>query len=157
MAYKPSATVLRVKYYVLSPITRSMISKTIILKHSKLINNDSLSAIIIRLMMACNDISLANAYQARCQDDDNPKNKDIDMAASMYFVRLQIGHIEEGLGIIREIKDNQAYSYMIRGLSKAGKHCFDKLCACMDGRSKEWNKYFTPIRNNLSFHYNHKN
>lgn len=124
----------------------------------KLNYDEKIATTIVRLMMACNDLTLANACYARYQDETNKANKYIKDGACMYFVRLQIGHLHEGLKIIKDIHDNDKLKNFINQCSPDGKSAFKRLCQYMPGGNKRSNfdKYFGVIRHNLVFHY-HEN
>ena len=132
-----------------------MITRTIYIDLEKLNRNNKLATLIPRLMMACNDVSFSNACLAEYKDKKDTKNR-YNIGACMYFFRLQIGHIEEGLKIIGEIRKDFRLSQVVNVMSQDGKKSFHKLCNCSDGKDQRWKKYFTPIRQNLSFHYNDK-
>lgn len=121
----------------------------------KLIGNEEIATNIIRLMMACNDLTLTNVCLAKYRDDLTQKNKYINDGACMYFIRLQIGHLHEGLKIIREINSNKRLRSFIDTCSSDAKIAFKNLCKYIPG-GKERHKfegYFGKIRHNLTFHY----
>ncbi|MEW6616014.1 MAG: hypothetical protein AB1401_11195 [Thermodesulfobacteriota bacterium] len=122
----------------------------------KLNLDEQLATIIPQLMMACNDISLANTCLGKYMNKEVKTTRYI-WGARMYFIRQQIGHIEEGLKIIDEIRKDSRLLLIVNRMSQHGKERFDKLCGCLDGRDKTWEDYFLKIRHNISFHYNDRN
>jgi hypothetical protein len=82
--------------------------------HTRLIDYQRLEArgkssvLVIKLMMACNDMQLANEAASNWKEDQ-PRNKQYRQAgARMYFIRLQMAHLHEALKIADEIRhDNQ--------------------------------------------------
>ena len=80
--------------------------------HTRLINYQRLEAggkssvLVIKLMMACNDMQLANEAAASWKEDQ-PKNKQYrQTGARMYFTRLQMAHLHEALKIVEEIRND---------------------------------------------------
>lgn len=121
----------------------------------KLVGNEEIASIIIRLMMACNDLTLTNTCLGRYRDDNTQKNKYINDGACMYFIRLQIGHLYEGLKIIKEIYKNKRLKSFVDTCSPDVQTAFKNLCKYIPGgqERKKFEKYFGNIRHNLTFHY----
>ncbi len=73
----------------------------------------------------------------------------------MYFVRLQCGHLNEGLKIIQEINDSTALRQAIERCSQSCKEAFNKLRNCLKGgpENKQFEKYIGRIRHQTIFHY----
>ena len=122
---------------------------------NKLIANEEIAVILIRLMMACNDLTLTNTCLTKYQDSNTQKNKYINDGACMYFVRLQIGHLHEGLKVIKEIYDNETLENFVKTCSCDAKIAFKILCKYIPGGKErtKFEKYFGKIRHNLVFHY----
>lgn len=122
---------------------------------NKLIGNEEIAATIIRLMMACNDLTLTNTCLAQYRDGITPKNKYINDGACMYFIRLQIGHLHEGLKVIKGIYGNQRLRNFVKTCSPDAKIAFKNLCKYIPGGKErdKFEKYFGKIRHNLTFHY----
>ena len=122
---------------------------------NKLNFDEEIAATIIRLMMACNDNTLANTCLAIYKDNTTEKNKYINDGACMYFVRQQIGHTHEGLKIIKEISDNPRLKNFVNKCSNDAQQAFQRLCQYILGGKKrhEYEKYFGRIRHNFAFHY----
>lgn len=120
------------------------------------------ASVIIRLMMVCNDISVANhclgIFQESFIDDSPSVRKHFKKGAAMYFVRLQCGHLHEALDVIKEIKDDQNLYKRIERCSNTAKDSFKKLTDCLKGgpSRRNFEQYITRIRNNLAFHYCHQ-
>lgn len=64
--------------------------------------------ILMRLMLACNDLNLANYHYGLCEDCNNSFRKHLKEGAKMYFGRIQASHLYEALKIIEEIKPKSA-------------------------------------------------
>lgn len=110
---------------------------------------------LIRLMMACNDIAIANQCLKKFKDDQSKIRKPVQKGALMYFVRLQCGHLNEGLKIIQEIKDNDTLSEGIERCSLNARDSYDKLVACLKGgaENKKFEDNIARIRHKTIFHY----
>lgn len=135
---------------------RRIKSKTVIIDIQSIYNNDKLITLIPRLMMACNDLALSNTCLNHYKGKSNKKDE-YNFFACRYFIRLQIGHVEEGLKVIKIIKEDSYYKRILNKLPPDAKESFDKLCSCIDDSNSKWKKYFKLIRSNLSFHYNDSN
>ena len=73
------------------------------MKFDTLLARGQSAATVVKLMMACNDLSLANQALADWKKEQPNLRKSRQSGAQMYFVRLQIGHLYEGLKVIEEI------------------------------------------------------
>ena len=112
------------------------------------------SSIILRLMMAFNDIALANQSLAEWKREQPGIRKHLQMGARMYFVRLQCGHLNEAIEIIREVKNNGRLMVEVAKCSEQAQEAFQKLVACLDGpQGRKFRRYIGQIRNKTAFHY----
>lgn len=120
-------------------------------------SGDSAST-IIRLMMACNDIALANQCLKKFKDDQAQIKKHVQRGALMYFVRLQCGHLNEALKIIQEIRDNKKLYNAIERCSQTAKDSFKQVATCLKGGTerKKFEEYVGKIRHTTVFHYDKK-
>lgn len=105
--------------------------------------------------MAFNDLLLANISLSRYQDGKITADKYIKDGATMYFVRLQIGHLHEALKIVKDFKDCSQLHNSISSGNKGVINAYNKLCQYIEEGSnyRDFQKYFGLVRNNLSFHY----
>jgi hypothetical protein len=60
--------------------------------------------ILIRLMTALSDLTIASEGFGRWKDEEQPGLQRVREAANRYFVRMQIGHLHEALRIIDDIR-----------------------------------------------------
>lgn len=113
------------------------------------------SATVIKLMMACNDMQLANEALAEWKKEQPPLRKGRQVGAGMYFIRIQIGHLFEGLQVIEEIKTDEGLMDLISRCDVQTRDSFEKLEAFLPKgpNRKEFEKIVGRIRNNLGFHY----
>lgn len=113
------------------------------------------ASLIIRLMMAFNDISVANQCLSIFKKEQPPMRKHVQRGAAMYFIRLQCGHLNEAMKIVREIRDDQKLCDTVKRCSQIAQESFDKLTNSLKGSSNnaEFEQYVGQIRHNTVFHY----
>ncbi len=113
------------------------------------------AVLIIQLMRAADDISIANWGLAQFKSEKPNIQKHVQLGACRYFVRLQCGHLAEGLKLIK--KFNQRPD-LLEILSKCEDHvqnAYSRLIEVLPGGSnrKKYEKWILPVRNRLAFHY----
>jgi hypothetical protein len=129
---------------------------------TKYINFETLLArgesaiIVVQLMMACNDLTLANAALGEWKKEQTISRKGRQIGAGMYFVRTQIAHLHEGLKIIETIQNNPKLSSLIERCDFETKESFQNLKQFLPRGPKrdEFEKLIGRVRHNLTFHYN---
>lgn len=134
-------------------------TSTVYIDLTRLQRLDEKASTVIRLMMACNDIALANLCLGRFIESDSGSRSEIQHGAKMYFVKMQCGHLNEAIKIIDEIKND---SYLYERVSHCYEHAKDaysKLEECLKGGKdeKKFLKYVELIRHKVAFHYNRQN
>jgi hypothetical protein len=119
------------------------------------LHNSAHGAIILRLMMAFNDISLANHGLAQYKQEQPRLRKHVQMGARLYFLRLQCGHMNEAMRVIREIRDDAALQAEVDKCSSEARAAFGKLTSCLDSNpgATDFGRYIGAIRNKTAFHY----
>jgi hypothetical protein len=129
--------------------------------HTKVINYQNLKArgnsavLVVKLMMACNDLQLANEALSQW-GEDQPRNRAYRQSgARMYFVRLQIAHLFEALHIISEVKCDPALSNLIWQCDTRTQESFKCLEQFLQGGTQyQWfQRIVGRVRHNLTFHY----
>ena len=111
-------------------------------------------------MMACNDLLLANQSLAEWKKELPGNMKSKQVGAKLYFLKLQLGHLFEGLKLIEEIKKDPILKALVdRGNTKSDiemTQLFQRLGEFLPKAAKatEFNKLVGDIRHNLTFHYN---
>ncbi len=111
--------------------------------------------LIIRLMMAANDICLANQGYVHYQELKSSMRSHVITGARRYFVRLQCGHLNEALKIIEEMQGSKNLQSVIQSCSNGAQDSYNKLVRCMK-HGPDYNrfqKYIGKIRHKLIFHY----
>lgn len=116
------------------------------------------ASLIIRLMMACNYIALANECLSKFKEDQSPIRRHVQKGALMYFVRLQCGHIKEAMDIIEEVNKDSILSRRVERLTPLAQDCFQKLVNCLKGgpNHKDYKNYIMLVRHKTVFHYDEK-
>jgi hypothetical protein len=114
------------------------------------------AVLIVKLMMAFNDVAIANEGLADCKKRLAEKRTDKDRGAALYFIRLQAAHLVEAMTVV----DQVAKSRLLRQLiSTCPQPCLEAFARLVDIRTdraarKKFNQYFEVMRNNVTFHYN---
>ncbi len=113
------------------------------------------ATLIVRLMMAANDIALANREFVRFREDQPGLRRHEQFGACQYFILLQCGHISEAMLLIKEIHQSGALSGLIEQCSSESKEAYRRLIDCLVGGKKrtEFNRYVRAMRDKIAFHY----
>ena len=124
----------------------------------RLLNNKKEASIIIRLMMASNDISLANQCLAKYKKDQGPMRKHVQKGALMYFVRLQCGHLKEAIDLIQKVCEEQKLYERVERCSSHAQSCFENLKKCLKTGAdySKYRDYVMKVRHKTVFHYDSK-
>src|SRR5262249_30101423 len=121
---------------------------------SRIASQGALGSVLIRLMIAINDMALAHDALRLWVEEQERSRKHRERGGKIYFVRLQISHIYEALSIVKEIRDSPALMKAIERSGRRTQTAFEKLVHFID--SDEFEKVMGRIRNNLTFHYDPK-
>ncbi len=110
---------------------------------------------IIKLMMTCNDLILADDSLSEWKKELPRSKKSKQIHAQFYFVRIQLAHLYEGLKIIEEIKKYPVLEALISRCDRQMQQSFAELEQFLPQASKrdEFEKLVGRIRNSLTFHY----
>jgi hypothetical protein len=80
-----------------------MSSRTRIIHSAKLLADPEIASVALRLMMALNDLGLANDALQEWDTTQDPKRKVRQDGGKLYFGRMQMAHIYEALLVIEEM------------------------------------------------------
>ena len=110
---------------------------------------------VIKLMMACNDLTLTNLALGDWKIEARRSRKSRQAGACMYFLRAQIGHLFEGLKVIEEIHTDLTLSKLVsRCSAQAQTACQELQHYVPDGcKRKRFEQLAGKIRHSLAFHY----
>lgn len=113
------------------------------------------AAKIVRLMMAFNDMVLANRAARAYKGDLNPTEKHLAKGANMYFIRLQMSHLSEGMKILSGLDESPGFQRILSSCSEAAQAAYRRLALfAYDGPQKTWFvKHVARARHGLTFHY----
>lgn len=110
---------------------------------------------VVQLMMACNDLSLANQALSEWKKEQPRNKKSRQVGAGMYFVRLQLAHLHEGLKIIDALRKDPALLTFVKLCDTQTQESFHKLQQYLPKGPlrKEFEQLVGRVRHNLTFHY----
>jgi hypothetical protein len=115
--------------------------------------------LIILLMRAADDIAVAN-WGLRQFSDSQPTGveQQVREGARRYFVRLQCGHLFEGLKLIVGVQKSPVLSSLVARCDEAAQDAFRRLCQYVRGgaRRQEFERKIGLIRHKAAFHYDAK-
>jgi len=125
------------------------------LNFENLRNQGQCAVTVAKLMMACNDLSLANEALSGWKEKDSKMMKQRQIGAGMYFVRTQLAHLHEGLKVIDSIRKDKALTSLLRRCDNLTQESFRQLEEFLPGGSKraEFERLVGRVRHNLTFHY----
>lgn len=113
------------------------------------------AAIVIKLMMACNDMQIANECLAEWKRQQPRHRKHRERGARMYFVRLQISHLFEAFKIVEQIRGDSNLMRRVKQCDLRTQNSFRELESFLaSGAKARWLEDMVgKLRHNLVFHY----
>jgi hypothetical protein len=117
------------------------------------------AAVVVKLMMACNDMTLANQALDDWKRAQPRERRDRQLAACMYFVRVELAHLYEALVIIQEIRQSQTLQALVDQCDLRTRESFAELLNHVHGGTKHnrLKQLVGQLRHNLTFHYHQCN
>ncbi len=112
-------------------------------------------SLVVRLMMAANDMQLANWSVVPWHGAQRPVHRHMQQGAIQYFIRLQSGHLREALKLVGKLRKEPQLLDRVTRCSIEARHAFFKLVDCLRG-GPDHQKYEALIgrmRNQIAFHY----
>lgn len=129
-----------------------MASRTWVIEFEKLARQGDAGTDLMRMMLAVNDIVLANIAM-RPYMSDHRKNA----ALLRYFFRLQCGHLSEALPLLDLVRATPRLSSVFATCSSDAHECFNDLLAAYTRQVKpELQGIVKRIRNKVAAHYDAK-
>lgn len=113
------------------------------------------STTVVKLMMACNDLSLANQLLARWKPEYQASRSMRSWGACLYAIRAQFGHLYEGLDIIKAILADSQLLQVVDQCDPRSQESLQKLQAYLVGGPKrsELERFAGIVRSTVTFHY----
>jgi hypothetical protein len=130
-----------------------MSSRTLSVRSAKLLRDEKLGSIILRLMIAMNDIGITNSSMAEWEKSDDPKKKARWRGGVLYFGRVQSAHLFEALSIIDEIKKDRSLMAAVDRADRATRESFETVAKFL---GSDDHKTLAKMRNVVAFHYEPK-
>src|SRR5258708_279184 len=85
-----------------------MSSRLWMVRSSQLLRDEKLASVLLRLMIAINDLGITNTHMIEWQTTEDRKKKARWRGGLLYFGRIQSAHLFEALSMVKEIKDDPA-------------------------------------------------
>jgi len=120
---------------------------------AKLLDDKQLASVLVRLMMAVNDISVAYDAYEHWERTTGHKKVARREGGKLYYGRMMHSHVYEALQIIDEIEKSPALMAIVGKCSAKTQSSFDALAKFL--KSSDYT-LLCRIRNNTGFHYDDK-
>ena len=133
-------------------------TRTLLVNIRKLDRQGSEGVVVVRLMMACNDLTTANQALGACLENKGGRVDYIRRGGAMYFVRLQIAHLHEALKIVSQIRRYPRLLSLINDCPGETSDHFAQLLSFADGGAHQgdFRKYVELVRHKVTFHYDER-
>lgn len=130
-------------------------TRTLLVDINKLHSQGDEGGVVLRLMMACNDLTTANQALGKCREDTCEKTDYIRRGAALYFVRLQLSHLYEALKVVKEIQKYPELVSLADECPGGATECFARLLSYANGGANEvdFRNYVELVRHKVTFHY----
>jgi hypothetical protein len=113
------------------------------------------AAIVVKLMMACNDLSIANQALDDWKNTTDRARRDRKVGACMYFVRLQLSHLYEALEVIKEVEETPTLRALVDRCDTRARDSYTEVLAYTRGKANynRFQQLVGGMRSSLTFHY----
>ena len=113
------------------------------------------AAVVVKLMMACNDLTLANLALSDWKQPQPEQRRDLEVGARTYFVRIELAHLYEGLKVIKEIQGTATLRALVDSCDDQTRNSYSELETYVEGGAKhqEIERLVGRIRHTITFHY----
>ena len=130
-----------------------MSSRTWSVKTAKLVADKEVASVVLRLMMAQNDIAMANEGLGEWTFTHEPRKLARQYGGRLYYGRMLMAHVFEALSIIEDIQDSPKLKTLVGACDTTTRASFDAVATFLKTDDYEM---LLRIRNNASFHYDAK-
>jgi hypothetical protein len=124
-----------------------------VVRSAKLALDQEIASVVLRLMMAMNDIGIVNDALQQWFNTEDKKKKQRQDGGKLYYGRMQSAHIYEALLIIEEIENTPSLKAAVDRCDVKTVKSFETVAAFL---GTDDHKVLLRIRNNASFHYDGK-
>lgn len=113
------------------------------------------AVLVVKLMMAFNDLAIANEGLDASKKRLAQKYTDKDRGAALYFIRVQASHLFEAMTIIDQVAASSSLQQLLSACSEQCQEAFARLLHIRTDATarKKFELYFALLRNNVTFHY----
>ncbi|MDP9607231.1 UNVERIFIED_ORG: hypothetical protein J2W38_007052 [Variovorax paradoxus] len=113
------------------------------------------AAVVIKLMMAANDMSYANQCLADYKEAIARGDHSVRPNGGLYWVRLQIAHLSEAFFILKQIQDSSELMKLVAQCDLRTRESFAKLQPFLPRGAKhpQFVQWVEKVRSNVTFHY----
>jgi hypothetical protein len=125
-------------------------SRTRLTTFRKIADTGPLGPLLIQLMMAVNDLGIADNGFRQWIEAPPPEHRDRIQGAKSYFVRLMVAHTFEALKVIYKINATPEFKKLVDQCDRQTQEAFARLVSIMG--TKEY-KTMKRVRNAITFHY----
>jgi len=130
-----------------------MASRTWNARTSALAANETLASVIVRLMIAQNDIAIANEGLREWTYTTEQKKLARQTGGRLYYGRMLMSHIYEALKIIQDIQNNTRLCEAVQKCDAKTRESFAAVAVFL--KTSDFPK-LRRIRQNVGFHYDAK-
>ncbi len=127
-----------------------MASRSWVISTESVASKPELSSVMIRLMLLVNDVSLAADANDSWASTEEQKRVSRKSTARMYFIRVLLAHVHEGLKIVGEIQASPALRASVKVCDRRTQADFEELRKFLHSPERQ---IFERVRNKCAFHY----
>jgi hypothetical protein len=128
-------------------------SRTSSFRTAKLIAHKEVGSVVVRLMMALNDIAMANEGLGEWTVTQDRRKLARQNGGRLYYGRMLMAHVYEALKIVKDIQKNTKLKAIVDACDPKTRASFDAVAAFLTTPDF---KMLGGIRNKASFHYDHQ-
>jgi hypothetical protein len=127
-----------------------MSSTTWSVRTAKVIADEAVAAVVVRLMMALNDIAMANEGLGEWTVTQEPRKLARQNGGRLYYGRMLMAHVYEALSIIEDVQKSPRLSALVQACDPQTISSFDAVATFLT--TDDYGK-LRRLRNKVSFHY----
>jgi hypothetical protein len=128
-------------------------STTWYVKASTIASHTEIASIMVRLMMSINDLSLANNSIGDWSEATDRKKLKRKTAATLYYVRILMGHLYESLKMIKHMAKDPKLRDLVMNCDK---HTIEEFLQVESFSNSSEMEILEDFRNRAAFHYDRR-